>query len=123
MEPTHPQNNDVSRLAFRFGIRPSVYNADDRIRALLEHKGRLDRAITEARKEIGDHDYRTAQKKQSTSLTKMALLDKIVADFGFSEDEMKESKALRYLVGGVADSKIYLALLRRPHKTAKAVAK
>jgi hypothetical protein len=121
VEPTH-NNVDVSWLAFRFGIRPSVYEADDRIRALLEHKEKLDRTITEARKEIGEHDYKIVQNRQSSSLTKTALLDKIVAKFGFNVSELKESQALRYLVGGVADATIYLAVLRRPiAKPAKAV--
>jgi len=126
VEPTHPVPKldiDISWLAWRFGIKPNAYKTDDRVRALLEHKAKLDRAITKARNEQGaHHDHKLAQRRQTASQTKTALLDKIVAKFGFSDDEVKESLALRYLVGGVADATIYLALLR-PAKTPKAAIK
>lgn len=126
MEPIH--KDDISAVAWNFGVRPCIYEKDVRVRALLQYKVRLNRAIANLkREECVRVDDKEAKRKQLSSKTKADLLDKIRAKFDLNAPHIQDGERygpVRCLIAGVADSMIYLALLRRPTvKTAKAVSK
>ena len=110
-------DHDIAWVCRRFGIDPERLERDERLKSLAALKLRLDERIKDARRKGGKLDSRFAKQKQRKSKTKSELLARIPARFGFEQAEL--NTPMRHLIGGLANSMIFLALLRPTKPSAK----